>query len=32
MGADLALCIIYNMSIPIVAALLCIYFFATGRG
>ena len=32
MGADLSLCIIYNMAIPAVAAVLCIYFFASGRG
>lgn len=32
MGADLAWCIIYTMAIPIVGALLAIYFFATRRG
>ncbi len=32
MGADLTWCIIYTMAIPIVGAVLMIYYFVTGRG
>ncbi len=32
MGADLSWCIIYNMGIPVVAAVILIYYLATGRG
>jgi len=32
MGAELTWCIIYTQAIPIVGALLVIYYFATGRG
>jgi hypothetical protein len=32
MGAELTWCIIYTQAIPIVGALVLIYYFATGRG
>ncbi len=32
MGADLMWCIIYTEAIPIVGAMILIYYFATGRG